>query len=283
MILRLQHPAHAISLSLALLAATLVVTTTRAHDESKYPDWSGVWRGTGGNKWPTPAPLTAEYQAIFEANLRDQEAGGHGDTPTVLCLPPGMPRQMNVYDPLQIVITPEMVHMLMEHVHDSRRIYTDGRPFPKEMEPMFSGYSIGKWEDTDSDGRFDTLVVETRGLKGPRTFDSTGIPMHKNNQTVVKERLYQDKTRPEILHNEITTIDDALTQPWTITKNYRRDAKSKEPYWWREAVCAENNPHIKIGDEVYMISADGQLMPTRKDQSPPSLQYFQQPKQHSQR
>jgi len=168
-------------------------------------------------------------------------------------------------------------------VHDSRRIYTDGRPFPKEMEPMFSGYSIGKWEDTDGDGRFDTLVVETRGLKGPRTYDSTGIPMHKNNQTVVKERFYQDKTRADILHNEITTIDDALTQPWTITKNYRRDAKSKEPYWWREAVCAENNPHIKIGDEVYMISADGQLMPTRKDQSPPSLQYFQQPKQHSQR
>jgi len=28
---------------------------------------------------------------------------------------------------------------------------------------MFSGYSIGKWEDTDGDGRFDTLVVETRG------------------------------------------------------------------------------------------------------------------------
>jgi hypothetical protein len=265
-----------------MLAATLVATTTaRAHDESKYPNWSGVWRGTGGNKWPTPAPLTAEYQAIFDANLRDQEAGGHGDTPTVLCLPPGMPRQMNVYEPLQIVITPEMVHMLMEHVHDSRRIYTDGRPFPTEMEPMFSGYSIGKWEDTDANGRFDTLVVETRGLKGPRTFDSTGIPMHKNNQTVVKERIYQDKTRPEILHNEITTIDDALTKPWTTTKNYRRDVKEKEPYWWREAVCAENNPHIKIGDEVYMISADGRLMPTRKDQPPPSLEYF--PKQHSQR
>jgi hypothetical protein len=140
MILRLQRPAQAIGLSLALLAATLVATTAaRAHDEAKYPDWSGVWHGTGGNKWPTPAPLTAEYQKIFEANLRDQEAGGHGDTPTVGCLPPGMPRQMNVYEPLQIVITPEMVHMLMEHVHDSRRIYTDGRSFPKEMEPMFAG------------------------------------------------------------------------------------------------------------------------------------------------
>jgi len=282
--MRLRRSAGAISLTLSLLAATAAATTAaRAHDDSKYPDLSGVWRGTGGNKWPSPAPLTAEYQAIYEANLRDQESGGHGDTPTVGCLPPGMPRQMNVYEPLQIVITPEMVHMLMEHVHDSRRIYTDGRGFPKDMEPMFAGYSIGKWEDSERDGKYDTLVVETRGLKGPRTFDSTGVPMHKNNQTVVKERISQDKSKPDLLRNEITTIDDALTQPWTITKTYRRDPKQKEPYWWREAVCAENNPHVKIADEVYMVSADGHLMPTRKDQAPPNLKYFQSPQQRTQR
>jgi hypothetical protein len=283
MILRLQRPAQAFGLSLALLAATVVATTiARAHDEAKYPDWSGVWRGTGGNKWPAPAPLIAEYQAIFDANVKDQEEGGHGITPTVECLPPGMPRQMNVYEPMQIVITAEMVHMLIEHVHDSRRIYTDGRTWPKEMEPMFSGYSIGQWLDTDGDGRYDTLAVETRGLKGPRTFDSTGIPMHKNNQTVIKERLSVDQKNPNILHNEITTIDDALTKPWTITKNYRRDARSKEPYWWREAICAENNPHVRIGKEVYMLAADGNLMPAKKDQPPPDLRYFQQQK-HSQK
>jgi hypothetical protein len=266
-------------LAAAALLGTFAATTTvtRAFDESKYPDLSGVWRGTGGNKWPTPAPLTPEYQAIFEANLRDQESGGHGDTPTVGCLPPGMPRQMNVYDPMQIVITPEMVHMLIEHVHDSRRIYTDGRTWPKEMEPMFSGYSIGQWADTDGDGRYDTLNVETRGLKGPRTFDSTGIPMHKSNTTIIRERLYVSKANPSILHNEITTIDAALTQPWTITKNYRRDAKAKEPYWWPEAVCAENNPHVRIGNDAYMKSAEGYLMPTRKDQPPPDLRYFKTP------
>ena len=263
--------------AVAILAAvTSAIPGAQAFDESKYPDLRGVWRGTGGNKWPTPAPLTAEYQAIFEANLRDQLAGGDGDTPTVACLPPGMPRQMNVYEPMQIVITPEMVHLLIEHVKDSRRIYTDGRDFPKVPEPMFAGYSIGKWLDEDGDGRFDALEVETRGLKGPRTYDSTGIPMHQNNKTVVLERLYLNKTNPNILHNDITTIDDALTVRWKITKNYRRDPPSKEPYWWRESVCAENNPHIKIGKEVYMVSADGLLMPTRKDQPPPSAKYFQQ-------
>jgi hypothetical protein len=167
-------------------------------------------------------------------------------------------------------------------VHDSRRIYTDGRDWPHDMEPMFTGYSIGKWLDEDGDGRYDTLVVETRGLKMPRTYDSTGVPMHKDGMTVVKERLTTDKTNPNIIHNEITTIDNALTHPWTITKNYRRDTKVKEPYWWREAICAENNPHIKLGNEVYMISADGRLMPTRKDQPPPDLSYFK-PQRHTQR
>jgi hypothetical protein len=47
-----------------------------------------------------------------------------------------------------------------------RRIVTDGRDWPKEIEPTFLGYSIGKWIDTDNDGRYDVLEIETRGLKG---------------------------------------------------------------------------------------------------------------------
>ena len=224
MILRLQRPAQAIGLSLALLAATLVATTAaRAHDEAKYPDWSGVWNGTGGNKWPTPAPLTSEYQKIFEANLRDQEAGGHGDTPTVGCLPPGMPRQMNVYEPLQIVITPEMVHMLMEHVHDSPPHLYRRAQLSDQRGAVVRGLLDRQMGDTDGDGRYDTLEVETRNLKGPRTFERTGIPMHKDNQTIVKERIALDKSNPDILLNEITTIDNALTRPWTVTKKYRRE------------------------------------------------------------
>jgi hypothetical protein len=106
-----------------------------------------------------------------------------------------MPRQMNVYEPMQIVITPEMVHILIEHVHDSRRIYTDGRTWPQEMEPMFSGYSIGHWIDEDLDGRYDVLEVETRGpFKGPRGYDATGLPLHRDNQSI--SRSASISTRP---------------------------------------------------------------------------------------
>ena len=85
-----------------------------------------------------------------------------------------------------------------------------------------------------------------------------------------------NKARPDVINNEITTIDNALLHPWTITKTYRRASSTKEPYWWREAVCAENNPHVRIGNDTYMLSADGYLMPTRKDQPPPDLRYFNQ-------
>ncbi len=104
-----------------------------------------------------------------------------------------------------------------------RRIYTDGRDFPTNEEPSFMGYSIGKWLDTDNDGRFDTLEVETRNFKGPRTVEFSGIPLHDDNETVVKERISLDKADPDIMHNVITIIDHAFTRPWTVDKRYRRD------------------------------------------------------------
>jgi len=71
--------------------------------------------------------------------------------------------------------------------------------------------SIGKWVDEDGDGRYDVLVVETRALRGPRSYDSTGIPFHRDNQTIVKERIYLDKANSNTLYDEITVIDNALT------------------------------------------------------------------------
>ena len=43
---------------------------------------------------------------------------------------------------------------------------------------------------------------------------------------------------------------------------------------WDFVDCAENNPHVVIGNETYMMSADGYLMPTKPDQPPPDLRYF---------
>jgi hypothetical protein len=278
----------AIALTAALCAT---IAGAQAWDESKYPDLTGQWvradgsRGVGRYDPTKPpargqeAPLTAEYQAIYEANLADQAQGGQGIDPTYRCLSPGMPRIMHAYSPMEIVVTPKTTHILIEHIHDSRRIHTDGREWPEDMDenPMFAGYSIGSWVDENGDGRYDALLVETRGLKNPRTYDASGIPFHADGKTMIKERIYLDKDDPNILRDEITVIDNALTRPWTVIKNYRRVA-AKGPIWWREDVCAENNVHVVVGKEDYFLSADGLLMPIKKDQPPPDLRYFNLPR-----
>jgi hypothetical protein len=188
-----------------------------------------------------------------------------------------MPRIMNNYEGAEFVITPDTVHVFMEHIHDSRRIYTDGRPWPAFIEPTFAGYSLGQWKDEGGAGRYNVLEIETRGLKGPRSYDNTGLPLHPDNQSVFKERIFQDKADANILVVEITTIDNALTRPWTAIKKYRR-VQNQRPVW-RESVCAESNAHVEIGGQGYMLSADGLLMPAKKDQAPPDLRYFE-PKQN---
>jgi hypothetical protein len=257
---------------------------SQAFDDAAYPNLKGQWNRTGPPRWdPTKpdgrgqgAPFTPEYQAIFEAGQADVAAGGHGTDPTYVCLSPGMPRIMNVYWPMEVVVLPQTTYIMIEHIHDNRRIYTDGRDWPAEVEPSFAGYSIGKWVDEDGAGHYSVLEVETRHFKGPRTFDTSGLPLHKDNATIVKERIHLDKADANTLVDEITTIDHALTRPWTVIKKFRR---SREPLpVWLEEVCAENNGHLVLGKEDYFLSAEGLIMPSKKDQPPPDLRYFGQPR-----
>src|ERR1700704_1414457 len=64
------------------LAATLLMTFTgaRAFDDAKYPDLKGAWDRSTNPRWvlpgDKPAPLTAEYQAVYDANLAAQARRG---------------------------------------------------------------------------------------------------------------------------------------------------------------------------------------------------------------
>jgi len=277
--------------------ATVVWTTTTlalgvtasAQESIKYPDWKGAWArfaipGLGGQPsfdqtkpWGRgqQAPLTPEYQAVFEASLADQATGGQGNffDHSARCLPAGMPLSMVAFLPLEIVITPDTTYVVITGADHLRRIFTDGRDWPADIEPSYQGYSIGKWLDEDGDGVYDVLEVETRGpFKGPRAYDATGLPLHFDNQSVFKERIYRDKVDPKILHDQITVFDHALTRPWVVDKKYVRDA-SPRPRWW-ENNCMESNNLVAVGKEMYAISADGYLMPVKKDQAPPDLRYF---------
>jgi hypothetical protein len=266
-----------------LLALLPMLSAVAVGAEMKYPDFEAQWRNPtanrGGNPWDPDkpmglaqqAPLTPEYQLKFEASVKAQRAGGQGNSRGSTCMLAGMPKTMNFAEPMEMVIRPNITYFIP--VQDpARRIYTDGRGWPTGEPPTFGGISLGKWIDEDGDGRYDVLEVETRNMRGPRVFESTGLPLHVNNQTVVKERIYLDKNDKNVLHDEITTIDDALARPWTVDRVYLRTL----PPRWIEKNCHESNPHLMIGTEEYFLSADGKLMPVSKGQEPPDLSHFKQ-------
>jgi hypothetical protein len=275
----------------AIALAALSVSTAGAQifDYSKYPNLKGQW-----NRFVVPglpglpsfdqtkpwglgqgAPLTPEYEAILKQSIAEQENGGHGNSSDhARCVAAGMPFMMVAFRPLEFIVAPDTTYILIADYDPLRRIFTDGRDWPKEIEPTYQGYSIGRWIDEAGAGRYDVLEVESRGFKGPRVYDASGLPLHFDNQSVFKERIHLDKADPNILHDEITVIDHALTRPWIVDKKYVRNADPRSD--WPESICPEYNAQVFIGRENYYLSADGHLMPAKKGQAPPDLRYFNQ-------
>jgi len=290
----------------AAVIATMAVASAAQAAEGRYPDWKGAWTrwfppgsvlepnggftagGQPSHDQTKPwgqgqeAPLTPEYEKVFEASLADQANGGEGNffDHSVRCMPGGMPLMTIAFGAMEYIVTPHTTYIALGGGEPLRRVFTDGRDWPTDVDPAptYAGYSIGRWIDEDGDGLYDVLEVETRGpFKGPRAYDATGLPLHFDNQSIFKERIYRDKADPNILHDEVTTIDHALTRPWTVDKKYVHSANPRPR--WVEAGCAESmaNSLIAIGKDSYYMSADGLLMPVRKNQPPPDLRYFKQP------
>jgi hypothetical protein len=279
-------------------AFMMIGSCVNAADGTKYPEWKGAWeryvppvsvvspsglRTPGGQPsfdqtkpWGRgqEAPLTPQYQKVLEDSIADQARGGQGNNfDRARCMPTGMPHIMT-FGPLEFIVTPDTTFILVTNPRDYRRIFTDGRDWPNEIEPTYAGYSIGKWVDEDGSGTYRVLEAETRGFKGPRVFDATGLPLHFDNQSIFRERIYRDKTDSNILHDEVTVIDHALVRPWTVDKRYVRDPNPRPD--WLEASCAEGGGLVAIGKEIYYLSGDRLLIPVVKDQPPPDLRYFKQ-------
>ena len=270
----------------SVLMTMVTIGGVRAGDDGRYPtNWKGQWtrvvhrevevQGAFDQTKPwglgQQAPLTPEYRKVLDASMADQAAGGLGNYPTSRCLPSGMPRMMTFANQ-EYVITPETTYILLSSSDHLRRIFTDGRDWPKNPTPTYGGYSIGHWIDEDGDGRYDVLEAETRYFKGPRAFDASGLPLAFDNQSIFKERFFIDKANPDIIHILTTVIDNALTRPWTSDRQYRRVTETVVQ--WPETWCQEGNANIVIGKENYFRRVDGLLMPAKKNQTPPDLRYF---------
>jgi hypothetical protein len=274
-------------IGVALLGALAATTgAARAFDDAQYPDFNGRWvrppSGVAGQIQPPfdptkpsglaqQAPFTPEYQKLMEASLADQDAGGPGAR-GIVCKSGGVPHAMTLFDPMEVVVLPETTYMLIDRYNVQRRIFTDGRDWPKDIDPALNGYSIGRWVDTDGSGHFSLLEVETRGFRGPRVYDALGGLLHTDNQSVIIERFHLDRADKNLMHEDITVVDHGLTRPWTVNKVYRRDPNPRPV--WVEDDCAESNAWMQIGKEAYYLSAERELMPAKKGQKAPDLRYF---------
>jgi len=175
----------------------------------------------GGEPDESKIPRHLPYSSLGEATLKAHKPTGMGvrSVPAVLgndplnvCDPPGFPR-MELYEfaILQIVQNADQVMLLNQFFRTWRTIWTDGRGLPKNPEPRFYGYSVGKWLDDY------TFVVETVGLDERTWIDNAGRP--HSSELRVEERFH----RVDHDNMELTvTINDPkmYTEPWMALNKF---------------------------------------------------------------
>ncbi len=198
------------------------------------PDLSGVWRnmrlpgGAGARGAAPPAPPLVSLDEIPDATfgnvgsgfkdglplqpwaaelVKKRMADNSKDNPDAHCLPMGFMQFHNHPQLRKIIQNPKVFIMLYEANYGLRQIFTDGRALPKDPDPWWYGYSVGKWDG-------DTLVVQTTGFADDTIWlDVRGDPM--TSAAKVTERF----RRPNYGNLEIDiTVDDpkAYTRPWTV-------------------------------------------------------------------
>jgi hypothetical protein len=204
------------TLTLAALMATPGPGAT-AQEQSKYPGFYGQWSRTANSAQWDPSkppglrqlpPLTPEFQAVFEVNAVAVAKGEQTYNPQAFCIPPGMPRMMIAYEPMEVIVTPETTYIRIDHLTELRRIFTDGRDWPARITPSFEGYSIGRW--IGENGRYDVLEVETGAAQFRSHRDSVPSRQPDHPQGAVLSRSGQSRPPARRGHHLRPRLDAAL-------------------------------------------------------------------------
>ena len=208
---------------------------------AKLPDFTGVWevpmggpaRSSSSSSTPRvtgfpPRPqlsLTPEWAA----KVKDLEANAPQDTGSANCLPPGMPGIMGEPYPMEFLLTPGQVTIVIEAFSMVRHIYTDGRPMPADPDPSFFGTSIGHWEG-------DILVVDSEGFSPLTTIEM--MTPHSDKMKILERFHLLDANTMNI---ETTVIDPvALTQPFVSNRILKRHRS----WTIEEYICEEDNQNF---------------------------------------
>ena len=190
------------------------------------PDLNGVWVAPY-----TPDLSRAQGSPIPFPPFGAEQYKNHlgGDDPHGFCQPTGPTRAIHSPFPFQIVQSAGMTTILFEIDHTFRRIFTDGRPHPKDLDETWYGDSVGKYEG-------NTLRVDTLGVSDRSWLDTAGH-QHSNKLHITETF---SKPGPDSIQWSVTYDDPVyFTKPWTVTLPFKR-----EKYDIMEMICMDNNRDI---------------------------------------
>jgi hypothetical protein len=266
MIRAMQHRIGVFLMGLgSALVATTAMTQWAVYEQptaadwtalAELPDFSGVWeRGGGGRGRGAAAGATGAGRAAGPgagagpgraagggrggasptpeyAALRDQLRASQGPNQMANCLPPAMPGIMSQPYPMEFLMTPGKVTIILEAFTQVRHIFTDGRGLPEIPDPTFFGTSIGHWEG-------ETLVVESVGFNEFVTIG--GIP--HSDELKITERI-------SLLDADTMSIETTFTDPVALTEPYTTSATFARHRDWTlaEYICQENNRNFVTSD-----------------------------------
>lgn len=154
-----------------------------------------------------PPPLTDWGKAKFEATKPSygprSVPPGLGNDAVSTCDPMGYPRDLYEANlrPFEIIQTPDRMLIHMQYHEIWRQVWTDGRELPKDPDPAWMGYSIGKWDG-------DTFVITSTGYDERTWLDHLGNP-HSDQMVLVERWRHPDANT--------LTLDMTITDPKTYT------------------------------------------------------------------
>ena len=190
------------------------------------PDLSGLWKAVRGGKYALnvaadlkPEEIQPWARALARRKMEEQEDYAN-------CLPGG-PQIGGIITAYKFVQAPSLMIILQEAGTDAfRQIFMDGRDLPKDPNPSWYGYSVGRWDG-------DSLIADTIGFNDKTVLDPF---RHPHTEALhITERM----RRRDFGHIELQqTYDDpgAYARPWTITLNLELDPDNEV----LEYFCNEN-------------------------------------------
>ena len=217
------------------------------------PDLSGLWDREGDDRYYNnaaadlkPADVKPWAQALYQRRLPDFGR----DSMEVQCLPLGPAAVTTSFFDFKFIQTPSLIMILFEDL-TYRQIHMDGRKLPKNPNPSWMGYSVGRWDG-------DTLVVETSGFTERAWLDYDG---HPHTEAL---RMTERYRRRDFGHLDVkVTFDDpgAYARPWTVSVPMEIIPDTE----LLEAVCRENEKflsHIPVrtGSEAAAVKVARALL-----------------------